>query len=228
MSILIADDDQELVKLIGDILHSKKYKVDLAYTAKDALHKIQKNKYELAIVDWLFKNENVDGQDLIKIISKTQSSMPVLMLSGRNSLLHKVEGLNSGADDYLTKPFHMRELIARLNAILRRSRVSQKQAPIIETGPLILNLNSYEVTYAGQPLKLSNKEFQMLRLLLEREGEVISRQKLIEEIWHHCDGRFISNTIDVHIRRLRKKIDLGKKAIITVRGIGYRIDKTVF
>ena len=227
MTILIADDDQNLAKVIGDNLQDKKFKVDLAYTAQEALQKIQKNKYELAIVDWLFKNENIDGQDLVQKISKTQNSTPIIMLSGRNSISQKVEGLNNGADDYLTKPFRMSELVARLNAVLRRSQIPRKQAPILEAGPLTLNLNSYEVTYAGEPLKLRNKEFQILRLLLEREGGVVSRQELIEEVWQDCDRFFISNTIDVHIRRLRQKIYLGKKALITIRGVGYRFDKRI-
>ena len=228
MTILIADDDQNLAKVIGATLQKKRFTVDLAYTAQEALQKIQKNKYELAIVDWLFKNENMNGQDLVQKISKAQSSTPIIMLSGLNSVLNKVEGLDNGADDYLIKPFYMRELVARLNAVLRRSRIPLKQVNVIEVGPLSLNLNSYEVTYAGEPIKLSNKEFQILRLLLEREGKLVSRQELIEEVWQNCDGRFISNTIDVHIKRLRQKIYLSEKAIITIRGVGYRFDKQIF
>ena len=227
MTILIADDDRDLVKIIGNNLQNKKFTVDRAYTAQEALQKIQKNKYELAIVDWFFKNENIDGQDLVKQILKIKSNTPIIMLSGRNSLLHKVECLDNGADDYLTKPFRMRELIARLNAILRRSRITPKQAPILEAGPLTLNLNSDEVHCAGKLLKLSKKEFQILRLLLECEGGVVSRQELIEKVWQNCGGRSISNNINVHIKMLRKKIYLSGKALITIRGVGYRFDKRI-
>ena len=227
LTILIADDDQDLAKIIGNNLQKKKYKVDLAYTAQEALQKIQKNKYELAIVDWLFKNESMNGQDLVQKINKTQSNMQVIMLTGRNSILHKVACLNNGADDYLTKPFYMREFVARLNAILRRSRISPKQAPILEAGPLTINLNSDKVTYAGEPLKLANKEFQILRLLLESEGAVISRQELIEKVWQNSKADFVYSTINVHIKKLRQKIYLSGKALITIRRVGYRFDKRI-
>ena len=227
MAILIADDDQKLVQIIGDFLQNKKFKVDRAYTAKEALQKIQRKKYELAIVDWLFKNENIDGQDLVQKISKTQNSMPVIMLTGRNSLLHKIEVLNNGADDYLTKPFFMRELVARLESLLRRSRISPKQASVLEASPLTLNLNFDEVHYAGEPLTLTNKEFQILRLLLEREGAVVSRQELIEKIWLNSNRRSFSNRINVHIKKIRQKIYLSTKSLITIRGVGYRFDKQI-
>lgn len=223
MSILIADDDQKLIKILKGALHKSQHSVEVAFSAQQALEKIRKNNYELVVIDWFFAGEKLDGMDLVNVINKSQKNFPILMLSGKNTLRDKVTGLVHGADDYLTKPFHFEEFLARINALLRRRCTSKKSISKIEFGPIQLDLNSYEVICENEVLDLSNKEFQILRLMIEKEGDVVSRKELMEKVWHNGGNRFLSNTIDVHVQRVRKKLGPHEKMVVAKRGIGYRL-----
>lgn len=222
MRILVADDDAKLNHLICATLREADYDADSALTAREARECIRGQKYDLALIDWLFDGENMDGCDLIREIRKVKRAIPILMMTGRSSLADRIRGLECGADDYLIKPFYLPELVARVRVLLRRKRNTRIKAQKISANSLTVDLGSREVRISGKKVDLPNKEFQLLRILLEHRGGVAARSDLNEKIWG-INGRQPSNNIDVHVRRLRQKLTGFGKNIETVRGIGYRI-----
>jgi len=164
--------------------------------------------------------------DLIKEIRAKKINLPILMLTSKYALMDKIIGLKAGADDYITKPFHIPELITRIQVLLRRSYKNQNEdARILKNGPLTLDIFSHVVTLKEKPLALNNKEFQVIKLLLIKLNDVVTRSELIEKVWGDTAGKSLSNTVDVYISHLREKIGPLQKQLQTVRGIGYRFKK---
>jgi len=223
-SILLAEDDHNLRILITNALQDAHFTVDAVETAEKASLRIKVNEYDLAILDWCFAGERMNGIDLTRQICEGKKELPVLMLTGRGNLIDRVTGLQCGADDYLTKPFYLPELIARTQALLRRGKVAEKESSCIVAGPLELNRLTGRVLMNNKPLNVNNKEFQLLCYLLEKRGTPATRGELMEKVWGDYDAKVMSNTIDVHIRRLRKQLGALGRSIQTVRGIGYQFD----
>jgi len=221
--ILVVDDEPDLVELISYNLKKDGFSVDSAHDGETALSKIRKGSYGLIILDLMLPG--IQGMELCRIIrgDPKTSALPVVMLTAKGEEVDKVLGLEIGADDYITKPFSPRELVARVKAVLRRT--AEKQAPekIIKTGGLIINKETYSVTRKGAPVKLSATEFKLLLFLAERKGKVFNREQLLDAIW--SNEAFVEpRTVDVHIRRLRAQVEddpAKPRYVKTLRGIGY-------
>lgn len=222
MKILVADDDPKLNKLICNALTDVDFIPDSALSAAEAQKKIGTRNYGLAIIDWMFEGEKIDGKDLIQQIVKSEN-FPILMLTGKRSLADRMAGLDAGADDYLIKPFYLPELIARVKALLRRNRKNAADQKII-AGPIALDPESFDVIIGSDKMDLRKKEFSLLHALVKKKGKVISRVALGQIIWGE-EGVLVSNSIDVHVKSLRDKLGKYGKMIETVRGIGYRFNE---
>lgn len=222
MRILIVEDNSRLLTQLDILLQNNGYSVDLADDGAKALFLLQEHAYDLAIID--IGLPVVDGFEVIQKARKNDVSCPILILTARDRWQEKVEGLDSGADDYLTKPFHNEELLARINALIRRA--AGKAHPIIEKGPISLNTLSEEVLVNGQYIELTAYEYKVLEYLLLNPQKVISKTELTEHIYDQ-DFDLDSNVIEVFVGRLRKKIDPSGtiKPIETLRGRGYRINR---
>ncbi len=222
--ILVVDDEENIVELVKFNLEQEGYQVTSAYTGKKALDLIKEDRFDLVILDLMLPE--MDGFDICrKIRNKTGiNRLPVIMLSAKSEEVDKVLGLEIGADDYITKPFSPRELLARVKAVLRRTKVMEEiKSNLINLGELKLDLKKYTFKVNDEVINLTPKEFALLSILMNHPGQVFSRDKLLKEIWgydYHGDTR----TVDVHVRRLRKKIKEYSEQdyIITVRGVGYK------
>ena len=217
--ILIIEDQSNIIELIRFNLEQAGYQVDYALDGEAGLEQINKNRYDLLILDLMLPK--IDGLTLCTMLRKQPEThkMPIIVLTAKSTELDKIVGLEMGADDYVTKPFSVRELIARVKALLRRvDEVVEEE--ILQIGDIIINSREYTVTNAGKPVELTFKEFMLLKCLVENRGRVMTRDFLLDKIWgYEYYGE--SRTVDVHIRHLRSK--LGEDLITTVRGIGYKI-----
>lgn len=222
MRLLLVEDDQTLQNNLKQHLVSANFTVDAASDGEEGLFQGQEYEYDAAIID--LGLPKLDGIKLITKLRIDHHDYPILILTARDNWQDKVEGLDAGADDYLSKPFHPEELIARLNALIRRS--VGKASPIIENGPLCLNTSSHEITVAGSVVNLSGSEYKLFAYLMMHIDEVKSKSILIEHIYDQ-DFDLDSNVIEVFIRRLRKKLDPeGKFDLIeTLRGQGYKLKR---
>ncbi|MCG9696112.1 response regulator transcription factor [Shewanella sp. Isolate11] len=220
MRLLLVEDDLPLQANLKQHLLDAHYTLDVASDGEEGLFQGQEYNYDAAIID--VGLPKLDGIQLITQLRQQGIDYPVLILTARDSWQDKVEGLDAGADDYLTKPFHPEELVARLNALIRRS--AGKSSPIITNGPISLNTSSHEIMLAQQTVSLSGSEYKLFEYFMLHIGEVNSKTTLIEHIYDQ-DFDLDSNVIEVFIRRLRKKLDPdGSLAIIeTLRGQGYRM-----
>ena len=225
MNILIVDDDIELLDQLRTSLERKRYRVETAVNGEQALDKIFAVTYDLILLDIMLPRLN--GLSVLKEIRQAGLNIPVLMLTARSDVEDRVKGLDYGADDYLSKPFSMAELMARIRAMLRRDG---KRDPILLAGPIKLDTSSREVTRNGKQLDLTAKEFSILEFLLHNKGSAVSRFNMAEHLWgEDFDPFSMSNFIDVHIKNLRKKIKTHKdiEIIRTIRGIGFIIDDAI-
>ena len=225
--VLIIDDEIHIVELIKFNLETSGYEVDFAYDGLDGYLKIKENIPHLVLLDWMIPN--ISGIDILKKIrsDKILCNIPIIMLTAKNMENDKIEGLELGADDYITKPFSIKELLARISSVLRRYNISRDNTEdILTIGNLKVNLVKHEVSKGSEIIDLTLKEFELLRLLIENKGKVLSRNYLFDKIWGY-DYYGETRTVDVHIRYLRKKIedeDSSEKYIQTIRGVGYKID----
>lgn len=225
MNILIVDDDLELLDQLSTSLERKLYRVETAVNGEQALDKVFAVTYDLILLDIMLPR--LDGLSVLKEIRKAGLNIPILMLTARSDVEDRVKGLDYGADDYLSKPFSMAELLARIRAMLRRDG---KRNPVLSAGPIKLDTISREVTRNGKQLDLTAKEFSILEFLLHNKGSAVSRFNLAEHVWgEDFDPFSMSNFIDVHIKNLRKKIKTNKdiEIIRTIRGIGFIIDSSI-
>ncbi len=225
--ILVIDDEEHIVELLQFNLEISDYIVDYSYDGFDGFLKAREDKPDLILLDWMLPN--ISGIDVLKKIrsDKSLKDIPVIMLTAKNMESDKVEGLVGGADDYITKPFSIKELLARVSSVLRRYNINTtKEEEILMIKDIKLDLIKHEVTKGDEKLALTLKEFDLLKILLQNKGKVLSRNFLLDKIWgYEFYGE--TRTVDVHIRYLRKKIenpDSSDKYIETIRGIGYKIE----
>ena len=222
--ILIIDDEIHIVELLKFNLENNGYKVDYSYDGFDGYLKTKEFQPDLIILDWMLPK--ISGIDLLKKIrsDETLEQIPVIMLTAKNMEEDKLEGLEDGADDYITKPFSVKEVLARITSVLRRYKyTSNEKIEVLKADDIQVNVNKHIVTKNGQEIELTLKEFQILKLLIENKGNVLTRTFLLDKIWGY-DYYGETRTLDVHIRHLRKKIgDNDSKLIETVRGVGYKI-----
>jgi two-component system, OmpR family, copper resistance phosphate regulon response regulator CusR len=223
MRLLLVEDDERIAKFLVKGLREQTYAVDRAADGEDALYKLDVNEYDLMILDLMIPGP--DGFEVCRRLRQSGSNMPVLMLTARDALEDRVTGLDTGADDYLTKPFEVSELLARVRALLRRGHILQP--PNIQIGDLVLETGSRTVARSGKPISVTSKEYAVLEYLARNTGRVVGRAELAEHVWdEHYDP--FSNVIDVHINRLRRKVDDGYHSplIHTRRGAGYILSLT--
>lgn len=217
--ILIIEDDSQIARFIELELKHEGYEVDKIDNGYDGLNKIKENEYDLLLLDLM-----LPGLDGIEICNKIRdfSDLPIIMLTAKSEIEDKVRGLDTGADDYLTKPFEIEELLARIRALLRRKQGEVESANILEIDDLEVNLDAHTVKRGSKKIELTKKEYDLLVYLIENEGIVVSRDKLLNNVWGY-DYTGETNIVDVYIRYLRSKIDdpFDKKLIQTVRGVGY-------
>lgn len=221
MRILVVDDEVNLADAIREGLTDHYFTVDVAYDGKSALDKIEiEEAYDLVILDIMIPE--IDGMTLLKKIREDGYKMPVLMLTAREGVDDKIRSLDLGADDYLTKPFDFRELLARIRAITRRGKDSENS--ILKVDNLIIDRNSHKVARDGKEMELTKKEYEILEYLLLNKGRVIPKTELENHLWDE-NAKLWSDPVRTHVKNLRKKIDKGfkKKLVLTVRGIGYQI-----
>ena len=222
-TILLVDDERNIVDLARLYLEQESFKVEAAYDGQTALDKIKALQPALVVLDLMLPV--VDGWEVCRRVRST-SDAPIIMLTARDDDVDKIVGLELGADDYVTKPFNPRELVARIKAILRRSGHAPSGAKSITLGDLVVDPARRQVTVAGRPVDLRTKEFDLLLFLARHRGQALSRQVLLEQVWG-WDYSGGTRTVDVHIHWLRERIEADPAQptrIITVRGSGYRFE----
>ena len=224
MRILIAEDDSRLLTQLDTLLHQHGYSVDLADNGEHALYQLNEYPYDLVVID--IGLPKIDGLDVIRKARQMDIRCPILILTARDRWQEKVEGLDAGADDYLTKPFHNEELLARVKALIRRA--SGQANPVIQFGPISLDTVAQELRVNDQSLELTAYEYKVMEYLMLNPQKVISKTELTEHIYDQ-DFDLDSNVIEVFIGRLRKKLDPegNLKPIETLRGRGYRINRNL-
>jgi two-component system, OmpR family, response regulator ResD len=221
--ILIVDDEFEMRQLLKLYLLQESYFVEEAEDGRKAYEKIMKDDYDLIILDVMMPL--MDGWETLKHI-RGMSEVPVMMLTAKGTVRDKVTGLTIGADDYLVKPFDEEELMARVNALLRRAKPNQKSEEVIKYKGLILNLSARELTYQGSVINLTQTEFDLCKVLIEHKGKALTREQLVELIWG-IDFMGDDRTVDSHIKNLREKLKgsgIDHSFIKTVWGIGYKVE----
>jgi len=216
--VLLVEDEEALRLFVGDSLLSEGYAVEYAADGDEAIEKAMRLPLDLIILDVMLPHK--DGFEVCQALRAAGRAAPILMLTARSQIEDTVHGLKIGADDYLTKPFRMEELLARLRALIRRA--SGQLTPALRYGALVLDPRTSRVTLDGQPVKLTGHELRVLSYLMHHRGRVISQTELTEHIYAQTLDRD-SNTVEVFIARLRKK--LGAATISTVRGLGYRMEQ---
>ncbi|NLG24434.1 MAG: response regulator transcription factor [Clostridiales bacterium] len=218
--ILLVEDEEKLARFVELELQHEGYQVDKASGGRDGLAKAEAGGYDLLLLDIMLPG--LSGLEVLRRVRKA-SDVPAIMLTARDAVMDKVTGLDMGADDYITKPFDIEELLARIRAALRKkSRDEAERAVVLRAGALTMDLKRYQVAYDGAPVELTNREFTLLQTLMENQYIVLSRSQLLERVWgYNYVGE--TNVVDVYIRYLRQKIDdqFGVKLIHTVRGVGY-------
>lgn len=220
MRLLYAEDEEDLNKVVTKKLTEEGFSVDSCFDGREAIDNVQFTEYDAAILDIMMPH--ADGFAVLKELRKLKKNTPVLFLTARDSIEDRVTGLDSGANDYLVKPFSFEELLARIRVLTREKHNLTEN--ILSIGDLELNLSSHIVTRGGTEISLTSKEYQLLEYLLYNKEKVLSREKIENHIWNY-DYEGGTNVIDVYIRYLRRKIDDGfpTKLIHTVRGAGYVI-----
>jgi DNA-binding response OmpR family regulator len=218
MRILLIEDDRKAAMLLTRGLQEEGFVVDVASTGEDGEEKATVNEYDLLVLDWLLPGK--DGLAVCRALRDSGNSIPILMLTARDAVTDRVSGLRTGADDYLTKPFAFDELLARVRALLRRSRVAQPA--VLRVADLALDPATRRVTRDNVAITLTPKEYAILEVLMRAAGEVVTRTRLAERVWDEA-AEVLDNLVDAHVSHLRRKIDRGTSVPLlhTVRGIGY-------
>jgi DNA-binding response OmpR family regulator len=218
--LLLIEDDRKAARLLARGFQEEGFVVDVAETGEVGEEQATVNEYDVIVLDWLLPGK--DGIAVCRTLRQRDLATPILMLTARHSLNDRVNGLTTGADDYLTKPFAFAELLARTRALLRRSR--QARPAVLRVIDLTLDPASRRVTRAGERIGLTGKEYSILEVLMQNAGEIVSRTRLVERVWDEA-SEVLDNLVDVHVSHLRRKIDrgAGPQLIHTVRGFGYRL-----
>ena len=215
--ILLVEDEEKLARMVELELNYEGYEVEKAPDGRKGLELARSGGFDLVLLDIMLPQ--LSGMEVLRRLRR-ESQIPVIMLTARDSVMDKVAGLDSGADDYITKPFAIEELLARIRAALR-GKSGHNSAPL-SAGPLVMDVEKHQVTVRGQSVELTKKEFDLLRCLLENKDRVLTREALLDAVWGF-DFVGETNSVDVYIRFLRSKLDdaFGLKLIHTVRGVGY-------
>jgi len=222
MRILVVEDEVKVAKALKEGLEDERYEAVIAQTGEDAFFRINTEQFDVILLDVMLPGR--DGLQILTSIRKHGINTPVLLLTARDTLEDRVAGLNSGADDYLVKPFAFAELVARIRALLRRGRTTETLR--LTVGDLDMDLVTRRVTRGGGSVELTTREFELLEYLLRHQGQVVLRDTLAREVWKETTrGTPLNNVIDVHIARLRRKIDVDQpsKLIHTIRGVGFML-----
>lgn len=222
VKVLVVDDEEALADLVNMALRYEGWEVEIAHSVTEAVEKASSFLPDIAVLDIMLPDG--DGIALMKRLREFSPLLPVLFLTAKDAVEDRVQGLTAGGDDYLTKPFSLEELVARIRGILRRvGRGEQKVNPVLEVGDLVLNEESYEVTRAGHSIELTSTEFELLRYLMTHPRRVLSKAHILDRVWSY-DFQGRASIVEIYISYLRKKIDtLGPPLIHTVRGVGYMI-----
>jgi two-component system, OmpR family, response regulator len=223
MHILVVEDEKRLAYLLRRVLLEERHSVDLAHDGNTGLDLALSDTYDVVILDIMLPG--IDGIEVCRQMRAERIMSPVLMLTARGSVEDRVTGLNVGADDYLVKPFAMEELLARVNALLRRRDQRFDENPRLTVGDLTLDLVGHEASRGGRVIELTAKEFALLEYLMRNQGRVLTRTQIVDTVWRY-DMEALSNVVDIYIHYLRDKVDQGfsKPLIKTVRGVGYKIE----
>jgi len=220
MKVLIVEDEQQIAQNIQKFLKLHQIYSAVAETVDEGSFLAETESYSALILDWGLPDGT--GLELCLTLRQKGINTPIIFLTAKGELEHKVAGLNSGADDYLTKPFSLEELLARIKAVVRRKETNEA-SPIWTIGEIVIDSNKCEVTYHGKKLELSPKEYSLLEFLARNKGKVVNRMVIMEHVWGE-DIDPLSNTVDVHIRYLRMKLgDKKNKLITTIKGKGYML-----
>jgi len=220
MRVLVVEDEQKVAQALREGLEGEGYEVILEHTGEGAFFRITTETFDMILLDLMLPGR--DGLQILTTLRDRGVKTPVLVLTARDALDDRVKGLDSGADDYLVKPFAFAEVLARIRAVLRRGRVAD--ALRLSAGDLEMDLETRKVTRGGRAVELTGREFELLQHLLRHERQIVSRDTLARDVWQESSRSApLDNVIDVHIARLRRKIDLDQpvKLIHTVRGVGF-------
>lgn len=223
MRVLVIEDEVKIASALARALRAQGYAVDIEHDSDSGYAMASTEPYDVMIIDRLLPGEYADGVELLRKLRSEQIDIPALILTALGSTEQKTEGLDAGADDYLTKPFSVDELLARVRALLRRPTVQQDT--ILRAGKLSLNTTLHETSYDGTLLDLTVKEQALLEYLMRSEGRPVSKEQIISHVWDF-DADILPNTVEVYIKYLRSKIDtrFGVQYIKTVRGVGYKFE----
>jgi two-component system alkaline phosphatase synthesis response regulator PhoP len=225
-TILIVEDEKDIVKMLEYNLKKDGFKTISALSGEKAVELAQREQPDLIILDLMLPG--IDGLEVCKILKKENktSPIPIIMLTAKSQESDKIVGLELGADDYLTKPFSPKELIARIKAVLRRIKEKDKLPEVLKIGKLTIDFSKISVAVNNKPIELTSKEFELLRALVKAHGRVLSRDYLLDTIWGFDQAMEIeTRTVDVHITTLRKKLKSTAKYIVTVKNYGYRFEE---
>jgi heavy metal response regulator len=218
MRILVIEDEKKVANFIKKGLEEEHYAVDTAYNGETGLYMTEVNEYDLVVLDLMIPK--IDGLEVLKRIRGNKNSVPILVLTAKDTVEDIVRGLDLGCDDYLTKPFEFKEFLARIRALLRREKVEKE--PALKIADLTLSLVTHKVMRKGKEIELTSKEYALLEYFMRNPDKVLTRTMISEHVWdYHFDS--MTNVIDVYVNYLRKKIDKGfePKLIHTIRGVGY-------
>jgi len=224
-NILIVEDDKEISMMLKEVLNKEFYNVRQVFNGKDAIEEIEFARYDLILLDLMLPK--IDGIEVLRII-RQKSNVPVLIISAKNNESDRILGLGIGADDYITKPFSIYELVARIKANIRRYKgfdESNSKNKVLKAGEIEMDINKYMVNKNGIPVILTPKQFNILKLLMENPKVVFTKAQIFESVWNN-DYISDENTVMVHIKRIRNKIEddpTNPKYIVTVWGIGYKL-----
>jgi DNA-binding response OmpR family regulator len=220
--ILVVEDEQRLARLLQRVLTEERHTAEVAYNGADGLYLAQTGTFDLVLLDRMLPD--LDGVEVCRQVRAAGVQTPVIMLTARGSVEDRVDGLNAGADDYLVKPFAMAELLARVNARLRRDR-GTPVTTVLQQDDLTLDLVRRDVQRGGKRIELTQKEFALLEYLMRNAGAALSRTQILDQVWQY-DSDAVSNVVDIYVHYLRDKIDRGSERplIKTVRGVGYKLD----
>ncbi len=217
--ILVVDDEPKVVRLARDYLEKNGFRVITAADGPSALATARRDKPDLVILDLMLPQ--IDGREVCRILRR-ESDVPIIMLTALSEEIDQVAGLEIGADDYITKPFSVRALVARVRALLRRTRGEIRASGVLRAGDLEIDPRKYLVTFRGNPIRLTPNEFKLLQMLASRPGQTLTREQLLDDL--HGAASSMDRSVDSHIKNLRKKLETasGEPMIETVYGIGYR------
>lgn len=222
MRVLIIEDEHKIARALKKALEQENYAVDVSYDGDDGYAMATTEPYDLAIIDRMLPG-SYDGIAIVNAMREAKIHTPVLLLTALGSIADRTAGLDSGADDYLVKPFALAELLARVRALLRRP--TEQQGTVLTVGDLSLDTITYSVTRAGKDIQLTSKEFALLEYMLRNQGRPLSKDTIIAHVWDY-DADILPNTVEVYIKYLRDKVDqpFKKPLIQTVRGFGYKLE----